>query len=350
MKKYKDIEIEDRFGKLTVIAYAGRMGNDSKNKRKHWICLCDCGQEKLCNDSLLKNGRIKSCGCLKFSKEKTKKKHISNFVEWCNNNMDKNIYEIWDYKKNTTTPDEINCIDLEQTLYLICPIHGGYSKKLKRFFDNPNCSTCIRVKNENNIVAIKYPKIKDIWSDKNKFTPYDITYNSSKKIWLKCSNNKHDDYLQYIRNAIRSDCECPTCVKERKISKAQIFVNNYLEELGYKPLHEYECNIVAINPSTGRYMPYDNEIPELKLIVEVNGVQHYQEKSSWNVLNAKQNNISVKESLKQQQYRDSIKKKYAIECGYRILEIPHWRIYNDSFKEMIDNVIQEILNSCKDFS
>ena len=118
MKKYKDIEIGDRFGKLTVIAYAGRMGNDSKNKRKHWICLCDCGQEKLCNDSLLKNGRIKSCGCLKFSKEKTKKKHISNFVEWCNNNMDKNIYEIWDYKKNTTTPDEIHCIDLEQTLYL----------------------------------------------------------------------------------------------------------------------------------------------------------------------------------------------------------------------------------------
>lgn len=64
----------------------------------------------------------------------------------------------------------------------------------------------------------------------------------------------------------------------------------------------------------------------------------------------KKNNISVKESLKQQQYRDSIKKKYAIECGYRILEIPHWRIYNDSFKEMIDNVIQEILNSYKDFS
>ena len=55
-------------------------------------------------------------------------------------------------------------------------------------------------------------------------------------------------------------------------------------------------------------------------------------------------------TLKQQQYRDTIKKKYAIECAYRILEIPHWRIYNDSFKEMIDNVIQEILNSYKDFS
>ena len=39
MKKYKDIEIGDRFGNLTVIAYAGRIQYDQKNNRKHWICL-----------------------------------------------------------------------------------------------------------------------------------------------------------------------------------------------------------------------------------------------------------------------------------------------------------------------
>jgi len=341
MKQHKDTEVDDRFGMLTVVAYAGRIKYSNNNNRKHWIYKCDCGQEKICNDSLLKKGAIKSCGCLKISKNKNRKRHIINFVQWCNKNIDKDIYQIWDYQNNIFKPDEIDCSDLEQNIYALCPIHGSYSKKLKRFFDNADCSTCIRVKNNENILAIKYPKIQDIWSDKNNFTPYDITYNSSKKIWLKCSNNRHNDYNQYIRNAIRSDCECPLCVKERKISKAQIFVNNYLNELGYDVLHEYDCNIIAINPKTGRLMPYDNEIAELKLIIEVNGVQHYQEKSSWNVLNAKQNNISLKESLTQQKYRDNFKKQYAIDNGYNFIEIPYWHIYNNSFKQLINAILSK---------
>ena len=93
---------------------------------------------------------------------------------------------------------------------------------------------------------------------------------------------------------------------------------------------------------TGRLMPYDNEIPELKIIIEVNGVQHYQEKSTWNVLNAKENNISVHESLLQQQYRDKIKKEYAISCGYAFIEIPYWNVYNDSFKKTINDVIDSL--------
>lgn len=343
MNKYKDIETGDRFEKLTVIAYAGRIKYSSKNNRKHWICLCDCGQEKICNDSLLKNGSIKSCGCLKISENKKRKRHISNFVQWCNNNISKDIHQIWDYQKNIFKPEEINCKDLEQNIYVLCPIHGTYSKKIKRFLDNSECPVCIRVKKVNNILAVKYPKIQNIWSNKNNFTPWDITYNSSKKVWLKCSNNKHNDYNQYIRNAIRSDYECPVCARERKISKAQIFVDKYLHELGYDVLHEYECNIVAINPNTGRLMPYDNEIEILKLIIEVHGVQHYQEKSSWNVFNAKTNHISIEESLNQQKYRDGIKEKYAIEHGYNFISIPYWTIYNDSFKKLIDNKINTIL-------
>lgn len=50
----KEIQIGDRFGKLTVIAYAGRIKKSKKENRKHWICKCDCGQEKICNDTLLK--------------------------------------------------------------------------------------------------------------------------------------------------------------------------------------------------------------------------------------------------------------------------------------------------------
>ena len=48
-----------RFGKLTVLEYAGRRG------RVHfWKCKCDCGNITTVCKSNLKNGHTTSCGCL----------------------------------------------------------------------------------------------------------------------------------------------------------------------------------------------------------------------------------------------------------------------------------------------
>ena len=48
------------FGKLTVI---GRAPN--KNNRTAWKCQCECGRTCIVNSSRLKNGSVKSCGCVK---------------------------------------------------------------------------------------------------------------------------------------------------------------------------------------------------------------------------------------------------------------------------------------------
>ncbi|MCM1188121.1 MAG: AP2 domain-containing protein [bacterium] len=54
--------IGKRFGKLTVTEYAG------KNAGMHrWRCLCDCGKETVVGQTLLQNGKTKSCGCLQAS-------------------------------------------------------------------------------------------------------------------------------------------------------------------------------------------------------------------------------------------------------------------------------------------
>ena len=53
------IDIGERFGKLIVIAPT------EKTKAGHrFICLCDCGGEKVCFASRLRAGMTKSCGCL----------------------------------------------------------------------------------------------------------------------------------------------------------------------------------------------------------------------------------------------------------------------------------------------
>lgn len=51
------------FGKLTVIDFAGKNIDGSYN----YLCKCECGNEKIINGCLLRNGTTISCGCIKYS-------------------------------------------------------------------------------------------------------------------------------------------------------------------------------------------------------------------------------------------------------------------------------------------
>lgn len=57
--------IDMKFGRLTVIDYAGTHITPCGTRKKLWKCVCDCGKEKTVCESNLKNGSTKSCGCLK---------------------------------------------------------------------------------------------------------------------------------------------------------------------------------------------------------------------------------------------------------------------------------------------
>ena len=48
----------NKFGKLLVKEFAGH-----KNNLRQWLCICDCGNEKVVRGGHLKKGYIRSCGC-----------------------------------------------------------------------------------------------------------------------------------------------------------------------------------------------------------------------------------------------------------------------------------------------
>lgn len=75
-----------RFGKLTVIEYIGKMPEYCN--ANVWKCQCDCGNITYATTSNLNSGHIKSCGCLHSYKEMliTKflnKNNISFKQEYC---------------------------------------------------------------------------------------------------------------------------------------------------------------------------------------------------------------------------------------------------------------------------
>ena len=60
MPRFKD-RTGDKYGRLTVISHAGK-----DHRSKHlWLCLCECGNEKVVVADNLSSGKSNSCGCLK---------------------------------------------------------------------------------------------------------------------------------------------------------------------------------------------------------------------------------------------------------------------------------------------
>ena len=52
--------VGQRFGRLSVVSEAGT----NKYGRALWLCICDCGKEKVALGKTLSSGRTRSCGCL----------------------------------------------------------------------------------------------------------------------------------------------------------------------------------------------------------------------------------------------------------------------------------------------
>lgn len=92
--------IGQKFNRLTVIKDSGIR----KHEKKWWLCLCDCGKEAIVATSYLKNGHIKSCGCLA--------KEVASSRAFARNYIDgytkEPLYNVWRnmIKRCTDTTDE----------------------------------------------------------------------------------------------------------------------------------------------------------------------------------------------------------------------------------------------------
>jgi hypothetical protein len=60
MRRMEPDSIGDRYGRLTIrgAAPCNNLGG------RRWICVCDCGKERVVLQDSLRTGRTKSCGCL----------------------------------------------------------------------------------------------------------------------------------------------------------------------------------------------------------------------------------------------------------------------------------------------
>ena len=259
-----------------------------------------------------------------------------------------NFKKIWNKELNNVDPFTIAPSTRNYSVWLNC-LDFEYHPPTKAHPNDINnhtgyCHYCAKYKVcKEDSLGFNYPETLEVWSDKNKKSPYEYLPSSNFKVWWKCKCGKHKDFQRTITDAKVGEFGCPECSNEATTSKLQNKVSNYIEgKYHYEILHEHKCNLKPRNPKTNTLLKYDNEIPEIKLIIEVNGQQHY-EVCGFTYMTAKYYGTTVEEELKNYQYRDKYKMDYALEHDYSYLVIPYWTEKDESYKTLIDNKINEIL-------
>jgi len=102
-----------------------------------------------------------------------------------------------------------------------------YEQTPQSFGRGIGCPYCNGKKvHPNDSLAVLYPDIVNRWSDKNDKSPYEYTVQSNKKVWLKCPEGKHDDYLQALNAAYKYQYGCYECYKDA-LSENKKGENNY---------------------------------------------------------------------------------------------------------------------------
>lgn len=367
LNKTKEIHIGDRFGKLTVISrnYDRSIEDEvrlGKKLSRYWNLRCSCGNDKMvvaATSTLNMNGSL-SCGCLIGDKVREYHKNnalngnsIMHFLidkygeemayNLTDNEFNKklNLYEI--NKGNSSIYIHINCQEKDyHGSYEVAPCHIS---DIKNPTGCPYCSCTQGKVHPLDSLGSLDDNVHNIWSDKNDKTPYEYTLKSTQVVWWKCPDGVHDDYQREINDYTRAKYDCPYCALERKESMLQNKVRLYLTEtLGYKLNHEWGCSIAPKNPKikTGNNtMPFDNEVIDLKLIIEVHGVQHYKQ-TSFNSLWKDKTGLNPEQSLKKRKLYDRYKSYIAYKNGFEYLEIPYLTEDDESYKLLIDEKIKKI--------
>lgn len=273
-----------------------------------------------------------------------------SFYAWCVKNNPA-LLDLWDYDKNKVSPKEILCRSGKK-YWFKCPrgLHQSEEYRLANVTRDSGKILCQKCNSIGQYILDHFGDngLSLLWDyELNTVDPFEISYgNSRDKIYIKCIENPNHKSHYVSPSNFTKGRGCPECKQENNTSKLQRKVEQYIsQEHGYENLHEYACSIIARNPINGYLLPYDNDVmvSDKHLVIEVHGNQHY-EVTGWTLLAAKSTGKTPEEVLEYRQYRDKIKKDYALSQGYHYLEIPYWTEFDNSYKTLIDNAIHKILN------
>ena len=253
--------------------------------------------------------------------------------------LNKNI-DIWHLDKCSGKKVFIKCINKSY--------HESYPVRCANFVNGSRCSYCSnkfgKVHPLDSLGTL-YPQVIDIWSDKNKKTPYEYKPQSAKYVYWRCPEGKHEDYFRNIQSSYTCNFRCPEC----QYSKGEEKISDNLIMKGYIKISQEEFNQLVNEDKYSKYyyipqkefegllglgnglLSYDFYIPHLNLLIEYHGIQH--EKFT----------PGLHKTIKDFEYQlehDKRKCEYALNNDIKLLVIWYWDF--DKIEEILE---REVFNT-----
>lgn len=154
---------------------------------------------------------------------------------------------------------------------------------------------------------------------------FKITSDSNKEVLLKCPKCGHEKYMKCCNFSRRGFA----CVCNDHISYPEKFMYNFLNQINQK-------FVFQLSKSTfkwcGEYR-YDFYLPNLNLIIEVNGEQHY--KNAPNFRNI-ENQKEIDRIKKELALNNNIKKYIIIDARFSSLDFIKQSIYASELRDIFD--------------
>ena len=171
-------------------------GKYSKNKSYIRVKCPYCGSEyDIRLNSFVSEKKSKCTMCCH--------KYENSFAYYIQQELKEPLNKYWDWEKNTVNPYLIYK-GARKIVYIKCDktdYHGSYSARLNDFYQGRRCSYCVNRKTHPKdsfgqwlIDTYGEGAIKKYWSDKNTISPFEISPQSHKKVWLLCQEyDYHND-------------------------------------------------------------------------------------------------------------------------------------------------------------
>ena len=244
-------------------------------------------------------------GCNKCGEERTADGHRKTLDDFVKQAKEKHGEDHYNY-------DDVKYINVDTPVNIYCNFHN------KSFKQTPwthligsgcnDCGTEKRSKQKISLASQKFWEIanKDEQLDFSKFE-YTKSREKSTIICKKC--NQH---FQSCPNNYLSGKSCPLC-KNKSEAKLYDKISNTYQTIR-------QCNYDwCKNVNTKCYFPFDFCIEENKIIIELDGIQHFKKVKHF------------RKTPEQQKERDLYKQKCANDNGYSIIRIYQEDVYYDTF-------------------
>lgn len=240
---------------------------------------------------------ISGDGCRKCGFEKTSQQRNSNTIDFI-----KKASEIHDNKYDYSNVDYKKA---REKVKIICKVHGEFEQTPNKHLRPSGCDKCainIRADNLRSNTNEFIEKSKIIHGEKYNYSKTDYLGNHE-HIIIICK--KHGEFSQIPAVHLRGN-GCPFCINKTEGKLYEKLKNSHNTILS-------QFSQEWIKPKR-----FDFCIPELKIIIELDGLQHFKQVSNWS-------------SPEEQFENDIYKQKCANENGYSVIRLLQEDVFNDSY-------------------